>query len=371
MNSEKHSCQEIEASFSDLVDRRLSAEEEAKLREQIQQCVSCSKSHAQFEKTVLAIRSLREGEAQGILADRVMSRLSHENYETQRRRFHRVSMGVLGSLAAGILVLVMLRRDPSEENLGIREEFRVAQNAEPERSQALGKTQNGYGNEKKVNDGLRESTDAESGEHLAGLDLKQQKLDAPVEADQKLELYAKEEEKPSSLITQEDLRFSRDDSARQMTPRFRETQNRDKDDISKTSGSALGDKLSFAESSARYFVLKVKPEDKKEIIAALMVPVSSPAAIAENTPGVTSKNKSSETTARKAAPTATAPPAPTPPAGADLIRIPVNSEAQWKSIQKKWAKFPQLRWEEVLQESSKMKDSSQFQPFELVLLFYE
>lgn len=338
MNSDKHKCQEIEASFSNLVDRRFSTEEEAKLREQIQQCVSCSKAHSQFEKTILAIRSLREGEAEGNLADRVMSRLSQERNESQRRRFHRVSMGVMASLAAGILVLVMLRRDPNEENLGIREEFRVAQSAEPERSQALGRTQNGYSDEKKVNDKLGERADAEFEDRLAGLDSKQQKFDAPAEADRKLELYAKEEEKPSSLITQEDLHFYSEDSARQMTPRFRERQARGKDEI-----------------SGRYFVLKVKPEEKKEIVAALMIPVSSPSAV----------------TAKKAAPQATIPLSAVPPSGADLIRVPITSEEQWKAIQEKWAKFPQLRWEEMLQESSKMKDSSQFQPFELVLLFYE
>lgn len=103
-------CEDFEQRLPDLLDRRLAAQEEAAARMHLASCPRCHGELRDLEELLAVTRALPEEPPPAGFADLVMNSVAAQDEAKRRRsRFRLISIGAVGSLAAGFLLLVLVQ----------------------------------------------------------------------------------------------------------------------------------------------------------------------------------------------------------------------------------------------------------------------
>lgn len=142
------SCEQNQERLHDLLDRRLSDEEEADLRVHLAACSHCAGELRELEELLATTRGVAAPELPAGFADAVMASVRREGAaggsaraRGRQHRFRLVSLGALGSIAAGFLLFVFFQPKfdslPPAQNAATEKELAKATSPADRRREAL------------------------------------------------------------------------------------------------------------------------------------------------------------------------------------------------------------------------------------------
>ena len=329
-------CDEVRERMDDLLDGRLSAEEQGILRSHLASCTACREVFQETEGLVALVRSVPEAPPPAGFAGRVMEDIAEREALERRRLFRRVAAGSVGSIAAVFLLFLLVQT-------GVKKEVSVLDRLEVAGAPAARDSENAAASERSL-EALKE------GDAFDEVGVKSGKKD-----------WARTKEEGGKVIAQE--RESEAEAAPPALPK------------SGAESSVLGavdvpkDKiaLQLSDQDLSFFrkvsETPVPPErryylavaEKPEAVGGFLAPLQQDWATVSETPSSTAglaEKESSEVSAGRevreegkrddAAPVPEAP----LPSGSRVVRLLVPAD-QLEGLSKRWQSVPGLRIEEV------------------------
>ncbi len=119
-------CKRIRDYLSQYFDGKLDTEESVRVREHIKACADCRRIIDEYAFISDALQQVEEIEPHKSAFNQIKRRIMmEEERERKRWRFIEFSIGTLGLVAAGVLLVILLHHSPSVDS-----QFEIAKNLE-------------------------------------------------------------------------------------------------------------------------------------------------------------------------------------------------------------------------------------------------